>query len=101
MQEAVKETSPAATELDMAFHQEIGYLSGNVLLIQAMACVAYLLKHSIKANRQELLTDAGDKALFQQHQAIYEAIAAHDSQQAMTLMNEHLNFKKKKEKLAI
>jgi len=95
---SMEETSCLAAELDIAFHQEIYRLSNNVVLIQAMACVAYLLKHSIDINRDEILRNASDQVLVQQHQAIYEAITIHDKELAMRLMSEHLNIKKNKER---
>ena len=98
MLSAMEETSCLAAELDIAFHQEIYRLSNNVVLIQAMACVAYLLKHSIDINRDEILSNASDRVLVQQHQAIYEAITIHDKELAMRLMSEHLNIKKNKER---
>jgi len=97
MLNAMEETSCLASELDIAFHQEIYRLSDNFVLIQAMACVAYLLQHSININRDEILSNASDRVLVQQHQAIYEAIANHDKPLAMRLMNEHLNIRKNKE----
>ncbi len=94
MEERLKEDSSEAQELDMAFHRTIWNMSGNLVLVQAMECIAYLLIHSIKVNRQVLLKQANDRLLIDEHKAILQAIIDRDPDQAKQLMETHLQLKR-------
>ncbi len=86
-----------AYDLDLAFHQQIVYLTKNVILIQAMNCIAYLVQHSITTNRKIILDQPDGRVLLKEHQAILKAIIDKDAIQAMALMEKHLDINRKKE----
>ena len=87
-----------AYELDMRVHKTIWNMSDNMILIQTMEGIAYLMDHSIRLNRKVIIADDKDGlALVNEHKQIFEAINANDAKMAMEYMNQHLKTERLKE----
>lgn len=76
-------------DADIEFHFAIARRTRNPLIVQIHDAMAGWLRDQ----RVATLTIPGvDRISLGEHQAIYEAIAAHDADRAETLMRDHLNL---------
>lgn len=78
---------------DVKFHLAIAKASGNEMLIQLMHTVAKAMTTTMRQSRRLwLYSDASSaKKLWQEHRAIYEAIASRQREQAEERMFQHLD----------
>lgn len=78
---------------DANFHFAIAESTQNTILVRLMSTISDLVMHSMKKSREKMYFKPGnDKKLFNQHKAIFEAIAAHNSSLARKNMCDHLVF---------
>ena len=81
------------TEADVAFHMAIAYATQNPIHVQLMRQFYDYLFVGIKENLAYLYEDmANIEIIMKQHKAIFEAIAAHQPEQAYDAMNRHISF---------
>jgi DNA-binding GntR family transcriptional regulator len=84
---AAKNESKALVAADMAFHSFIYECSGNVLILETMR----LNWHHLRRAMGEVLRLPGlAKRVWQEHEAILEAMVAADSGTASRLMHDHV-----------
>jgi GntR family transcriptional regulator, transcriptional repressor for pyruvate dehydrogenase complex len=79
------------TDLDLEFHQAIADASRNKLLCQLMQSLHGILRQYIMLSNEA--TDRVETTVAE-HQAVYDAIAARDSDTAEHAMKEHLRLSK-------
>ncbi|MDQ7774924.1 FCD domain-containing protein [Paracoccus aminovorans] len=78
---------------DAAFHLSIAEASDNAVLYQVMHSLFGLLESSISESRDKLYQEPRmAEALYRQHLALCDAIAAGDPQAARAASDAHLNF---------
>jgi GntR family transcriptional repressor for pyruvate dehydrogenase complex len=79
------------TELDLEFHNAIASASHNELLSRLMLSLQSILRQYIELSNE--MTDSHETTAAE-HQAIYDAIAAQDSEVAEQAMIQHLAISK-------
>lgn len=81
------------TEADVAFHMAISYATQNPLQVYLMRHFYDYLFVGIKENLAHLYEDRKNiDEILRQHTIIYEAIRAHDPDQAFVAMQKHIHF---------
>ncbi|WP_373893683.1 FadR/GntR family transcriptional regulator [Virgibacillus sp. CBA3643] len=80
-----------AEKADLDFHMAIAKATHNQMLIYLMGSVSEIMAETIRETRRVLLYSEGrSDQLFTEHQLIYEAIKAGQSDQAEEYMYDHL-----------
>lgn len=83
----------AEARSDAAFHLSIAEASENAVLYQVMSSLFGLLEANISESREKLYQEPQMvEALYRQHLALSDAIAAGDPQAARAASDAHLNF---------
>ncbi|MEW6670318.1 MAG: FadR/GntR family transcriptional regulator [Thermodesulfobacteriota bacterium] len=87
-------------DLDTEFHLTIARASGNSIYFQIANTVFYLFGEVTRLSHEQLYRSRdSQQALFQEHKAIYEAIARKDVESARKLMHRHLQETEKQAKI--
>jgi GntR family transcriptional regulator, transcriptional repressor for pyruvate dehydrogenase complex len=94
MRRALDEDDPeAGAQADIAFHKTLVLASGSYILHKTLEVVVTLLEHSIRGSRSLVLQKTEDSSeLFEEHRAMYEALAAGEITRARTLAKSHLQM---------
>ncbi len=80
-------------DLDAAFHIAIADSTHNIALAHAMHGIHTLIRESMRQSHRLIdYDDAMEQHLLDQHQAIYDAVMAHDAQQARHAAEQHLTY---------
>ncbi len=77
------------TDVDLGFHQAIAAASHNALLTRLMLAQQNLLRQYIRLSNERT---NDQRTTYQEHEAVYEAIAARDAQAAARAMTNHLTM---------
>ncbi len=91
------ETQDAAygNQLDLQFHQLLFRHCGNEVLRFLAECIEEILRNLVVYNRTIILShEENGLVLYEQHRALAAAISQRDTNRAITLLNEHLEFVK-------
>ena len=81
------------SEADVNFHQAIAEASHNVLFSHLSNSLLTMLHRHTQKNLANMFSAGGDKSqLRAQHQAIYDAIAAHDAKRATAEAQAHIAY---------
>lgn len=91
------ETQDAASGnlLDLRFHQLLFRHCGNEVLRFLAECIEEILRNLVVYNRTIILSQAENgPVLYEQHRALAAAICRRDTNTAITLLGEHLEFVK-------
>ncbi len=81
------------TEADVAFHMAIAYATQNPIHVQLMRQFYDFLFVGIKENLAYLYEDMKNiETILKQHRVIFEAIRAHQPDQAFNAMHRHISF---------
>lgn len=79
-------------QADLDFHLQVAAATKNQLLIDLMATLAKRLEENIRATRRHRFTDASrHQDTLNEHEEIYHAIAANNSELAKRLMDRHIS----------
>lgn len=93
---SAKQDPARLAQLDVQFHLAIADATHNVALIHVMHGIHGLIQESMrKSHRLMERDDDMERALHEQHQAIHDAIAAHDPDRARRAAEEHLRYVRK------
>ena len=76
----------AFAELDLAFHFQVGEITGNPLIIRTNQ----ILRDTLRTSMAEVIDRMGCENALYFHRAIIDAIAAHDEETASSLMARHI-----------
>lgn len=88
---------PCLAEVDKRFHTLIAKASHNTLLYYLYSSIHEVVSHHIVNMRALIMADiSNSQILAKQHLAVYEGIAAGDSQAARQAMAEHMRFVRSK-----
>ncbi len=80
-------------QVDIEFHSMIGEMAHNLVLLHTLRSCYQLLSEGVFQNRMRLYqTPSGRRNLFEQHQAIYDAIARRDPDAAAQAASDHLDY---------
>ncbi|CAB5093380.1 hypothetical protein D3OALGA1CA_3335 [Olavius algarvensis associated proteobacterium Delta 3] len=89
--ERAYENGDLGTEADVSFHMAISFASRNPVQIHVMKHFYDYLFYSIRANLTELYKDQGQfDRLLTQHRDVFNAIRAHDPDEAHRAMDRHI-----------
>jgi GntR family transcriptional regulator, transcriptional repressor for pyruvate dehydrogenase complex len=77
------------TEIDLAFHEAIAQASHNELLVSLMSSVRSLLRRYMA---QSISMTESMESTYQEHDAVYQAIQAHDPARTTRAMTAHLDI---------
>ena len=79
-------------QADLDFHFQVAYATKNQLLIDLMETLAKRMEENIRATRSQRFTDKGrHQDTLKEHEEIYHAIAAGNSELAKQLMYKHIS----------
>ncbi|MGF6598906.1 GntR family transcriptional repressor for pyruvate dehydrogenase complex [Paraburkholderia sp. GAS448] len=80
-------------DLDAAFHLAIADSTHNIALAHVMHGIHTLIRESMRQSHRLIdYDDAMERQLLDQHQAIFDAVMARDSQQARKAAEQHLIY---------
>jgi GntR family transcriptional repressor for pyruvate dehydrogenase complex len=81
------------SEMDYKFHAEIAAATHNTIFLHLIHSVQQLISYSLQVHHEQVFVTYKDqKALFDHHVRVFEAIRDRDPQAAETAMSEHLLF---------
>ena len=87
-----RDDSDEHAKADADFHLAIYEASHNIVLLHIMRSMETMLRSDVYLNRRNLYEHRGEKdSLFEQHQAIYEAIMARDPVAARAAAQHHMS----------
>lgn len=85
--------SERGEEYDIAFHYAVAEATHNGLLIRLFRTISAEFTGSVSAARRQLYIDEHNpRKIIEQHLRIYEAIKAHNPDEAEAAMREHLEY---------
>ncbi len=73
-------------ELDLAFHFQVGEITGNPLIVRTNQ----ILRDTLRSSMAEVIDRMGCENALRFHGAIIDAIEAHDPERASSLMAQHI-----------
>ena len=83
------------SEADVGFHQAVAEASHNVLFGHLSSSLLAMLHRHTQKNLDNMFSAGGDKKqLRAQHQAIYDAVAEHNSARAISAAQSHIDYVK-------
>ena len=77
------------TEIDLAFHEAIAQASHNLLLVSLMSSVRSLVRRYMA---QSISMTEDQDSTYREHDAVYQAILAHDPALSASAMAAHLDI---------
>ncbi|MDO4260734.1 MAG: FadR/GntR family transcriptional regulator [Eubacteriales bacterium] len=83
---SLEEDLYALAQEDFAFHDQIGHITGNSLMIRTYSILTDVLRTSM----EKVVAHMGPDAGYYYHSQIVEAIATHDSAGAYDIMRRHI-----------